>query len=377
MPTGSYTRINPRSSILTARQRSRWVYALRLRTLITSILTFALLTTFILFTYIYTTSATPTRLQFLNSADNTRVPDWRILKTTIIYPPSSSVYDEVLRHHGAYDKRFGYTTTVLEKPVIKGAGNAVYWLQHLINVELMKPVEEQAEWLLYFDPTTIMSLIHPGTPLNAYLPPRNHTYGILKDLSVIAFKPDVTTLSPAPLFLRVSTLTLRILTLALAGIHNSTLSEPGTDVFASSLRSVLQMEAYKNAVLYQPYKWYHDYRQAVFQLHWGINEVDRLLRVSETLKLLETGDLQDWSADVSFEEQMGEWWELVVEVRQVLGEARERGEYGEEVAWFVLQKVGDVLLPQATAEFGGDIRKDVFEEVAREVLFPNSIEPIP
>ncbi|KAH7066924.1 hypothetical protein BKA63DRAFT_571320 [Paraphoma chrysanthemicola] len=329
MPTGSYSRINLCSSIPRPPQRPRRVCTFR--TLITTILTLALLSTFLLLTYTYTKSTTPVLLQPAHTPDNTRVQGVKILKTTIIYPPSNSVYDEVMRHHIAYDARFGYTTTVLQTPIVKGVGNSVYWLQRLINVELMKPVEQQAEWLLYFDPTTIISLTHPGTPLNAYLPPRNHTYGILKDLSVITVKPDTTTLSTSPLFLRVSTLTLQILTLTLAGIHTSTSSDPGTDIFASSLQSVLETGAYKNAVLYQPVKWYHDYRQSIFQLHFGVNEIERLLRVSETLKLLETGDLQDWAEGVNFEEEMGEWWELIMEVRQLLAEARERGDGGEEV----------------------------------------------
>jgi hypothetical protein len=170
----------------------------------------------------------------------------------------------------------------------------------------------------------------------------NAAYGILKELSIIATKPDDTTLSSSPIFLRTSTLTLQILTLALSTLYTSPdLNQnsdqgPRADIAALSLQNVLETDVYKDKVIYQPKQWYFDYRNAAFIQHWGETEVEILLRVKETLEIFRTDDARGW-AEVSFETEMGEWWDLVMEARQVLGEAKDRGltseqrEFGEKV----------------------------------------------
>jgi hypothetical protein len=102
-------------------------------------------------------SWTPTREQ----------ADWRISKATILYESSGKTYNaHILALHDFHDEYFNYKTQVLRTPLVRGALNKFLYLQSLIINELRKPVEQQVEWILYFNGAVILA--NPHTPLHLY-----------------------------------------------------------------------------------------------------------------------------------------------------------------------------------------------------------------
>jgi hypothetical protein len=155
MPTGSYLKtlnIDVHSRAISAQQGRR---SLCKRVPSTIFFGLAICTTSLLFLWLYTRTGSPFLISSRTSTQGS--VDWtghrtaaniKILKTTTLYSPSNSIYDEVLYHHAAYDERFGYKTVVLRSPIVKGAATQLHWLQYLIIGEMMKPVEQQAEWIV-------------------------------------------------------------------------------------------------------------------------------------------------------------------------------------------------------------------------------------
>ncbi|KAF2034098.1 hypothetical protein EK21DRAFT_57232 [Setomelanomma holmii] len=257
-------------------------------------------------------------------------------KQQILHSPSKSIYDEILRHHYAYDQQHGYSTRVLTTPLVRGAGWMLHWLQCLMIGEMMKDVESMAEWILYFAPSTILSTNHANIDMEGFLPPISASYETLKTLSVIGMKTDEINLSSSLLFLRVSMQTLRVLSFALAEFY--TAPEPARDsetnasidLVGQALHFFLEQNAYRDTALYQPLAWY----ESAFLRHKGASEVEHVLYLQDTLETLSSAP-QDRVGDEECDTKP--FWDAVIEGKQVLNEAKDRGhdvnkgEWSEEV----------------------------------------------
>jgi hypothetical protein len=91
-------------------------------------------------------SPTPPILQTIPWIPTRHPSDTRIAKACIHYTPTSN---RSLALHSAHNAAFGYPMHVLRRPIVRGFANTLLWLQHLIVSEMLKNVEERAEWVMY------------------------------------------------------------------------------------------------------------------------------------------------------------------------------------------------------------------------------------
>lgn len=75
-------------------------------------------------------------------------PPARLAKVTIAYPPLPKQHQQALNLHRAQNERFRYAQYTMQRPIVKGGANILYFVSSLITTELQKPVEEQVEWIL-------------------------------------------------------------------------------------------------------------------------------------------------------------------------------------------------------------------------------------
>ncbi|KAH8690559.1 hypothetical protein BGW36DRAFT_400990 [Talaromyces proteolyticus] len=93
----------------------------------------------------------------------------KIGKVTMIYGDSSPIYERVLRTHVEHSRRLGYPLFVLRRSILDGGWNKNAILLSILLQELEKPLDEQLEWLFWFD--SDMVLMNPNMPLETFLPP--------------------------------------------------------------------------------------------------------------------------------------------------------------------------------------------------------------
>jgi hypothetical protein len=191
----------------------------------------------------------------------------------------------------------------------------------------------------WFDTSSVLpTSLSPSIPLQRFLPPLPSVDSeTFKTLSIIATKPDHEHISSNLLFLRVSGLTLRILTLALAAPYTDPEREWGkeVDVVAATLQFVLEKAEYRSKVLYQPAEWYNG-TGAVFTQPWAASPVEKLHKIRKLLMNLNSytaqADLEQGphpsAADVEL------FYATIAEAKHVLNEARNRG-HTEEAGEFV------------------------------------------
>jgi hypothetical protein len=164
-------------------------------------------------------------------------------------------------------------------------------------------------------------LNNANIPLHTFLPPNN----TFPSLCIIAIKPDHAAMSSALFFIRVHTLSLRIVTLALAAVYEQGPDgEWGADGVAGALGVVFEREAYRDKVVYQPVEWY-DGLCAVFVWSKVRGSVEGLIEMESVMDSVRRNDKVCPS-----EQEVNEFWGALVEAKQVLSEARDRGYTSEE-----------------------------------------------
>jgi len=354
MATGPYTNMKRHSSAHTHVARPHSLRSIYTKCLVT--LALVSLTIYVL-TYLTPSGiSTNTGLVFQPIQWNiTRDPsEVRIAKAAILYDShSNAIWTKALELHQAQ----GYEVHVLRKEIVKGFADQYLWLHEIIVKELRKKSEVQAEWILYISPLPPPSfhllantpnsffdlpsvlLINPSLSLQTFLPPLpsidSESY---KALSIITTKPDSEHINSNLLFLRVSGLTVRILTLALAAPFTEPGRQWGKDVSASTLQYVLEEEKYgmRDKVVYQPAEWYNE-TSAVFTQIWGESQVLQLLEVEKELRRI--SEQKTTSEPYPNKAEIDTFWARVTEAKRMLNEARDRGhteqegEFQEEIRW--------------------------------------------
>jgi len=180
----------------------------------------------------------------------------------------------------------------------------------------------------YFDTTTVL-LTNPGIGLHTFLPPLPSTDPeTFKTLTVIATKPDQQTLNANLFFIRVSPLSLRILTLAMAAVYNDPDRDWGADTVASSLQYVLEKREYRDKVLYQPADWFNG-TGAIFSQPWAPTPAKRLLKMKKELQgLVRAGRCGQKVFPNGV--LVSKFWDTVTEAKRVLNAAKDRGHTEDE-----------------------------------------------
>jgi hypothetical protein len=189
----------------------------------------------------------------------------------------------------------------------------------------------------YFDPTALLS--DPSVPLHTFFP---HPSGLQthKAFSLIASKPDGKTIDSTIFFIRVSTLSLRILTLAMAAVYNEPNRDWGADVTAGALQHILEREEHRERVVYQSSVWYGlggsaQKRGGTFvEAQKGVPHVKQLLYMQKAFGYISTTQKNTRDSTsltvLPSAEDFEAFWALVREVRIVLTEAKNRGHTVEE-----------------------------------------------
>ncbi|KAI4690332.1 hypothetical protein J4E81_007485 [Alternaria sp. BMP 2799] len=277
------------------------------------------------------TSASPNVLpDFIPWTPTRSQSDLRIAKATVVY--DSKKHDtDTLALDELHNQNLGYTSHILQTPIVRGALNQFLYLQSLIITELQKPVEEQKEWILYHDPTAILA--NPHIPLHHFLPPITDVE-TFKTLSVIATKSEIEKFSTAVFFIRVSGGSLRILTEAMEMIYD--LPDNGdeneeSNVSATVLQTILSRPHHLEHVIYQPREWYNNTLSLFYQPYYP-TLAHRLLSspFTETIP----GDKEGSNPMFPDADTVHRFWHVVSEARHVLNEAKERGHTSELGEWW-------------------------------------------
>jgi hypothetical protein len=194
----------------------------------------------------------------------------------------------------------------------------------------------------FFDTPSVL-LTNPTIPLHQFLPPLPSVDSeSFKTLCIIATKSDAQNINSNVLFLRVSPITLRILTLALAAPFTEPERNWGSDVAASTLQYVLEEEKYgvRDKVVYQPAEWFNGTAAgtgAVFTQPCAKTQVLQLLKVRKNIEQMQTGGGGGEYEAYPSTEEVEAFWATVTEAKRVLNEAKDRGhterdgEFQEEV----------------------------------------------
>ncbi|KAI4910507.1 uncharacterized protein J4E92_010435 [Alternaria infectoria] len=280
------------------------------------------------------TSATPNLpndlSEFLPWVPTRSQSDLRISKATVLY--DSKKHDTgTLALDDLHTQNFGYTSHVLQTPIVRGALNKFLYLQSLIITELQKPIEDQKEWILYHDPTVILANQH--IPLHHFLPPITDVE-TFKTLSIIATKSESEELSAAVFFIRVSGGSLRILTEAMEMIYN--LPDNGDEneefnVAATVLQTILSRPHHLAKAIYQPREWYNGTSSLFYQPYYR-TLAHRLLPVHYTQIM--PGGKEGSSLMCPDADTVHRFWHVVREARHVLNEAKEKGHTSEQGEWW-------------------------------------------
>ncbi|CAO2652606.1 Nn.00g008890.m01.CDS01 [Neocucurbitaria sp. VM-36] len=268
----------------------------------------------------------------------------RIAKATIHYPRSNTLFNTSLALHASHNARFGYEMHILRTHIVKGALNKLLWLQQLIVAELMKREEERMEWICYFDHDVLVW--NEQIPLQTYLPPVGGDWETFKALAMIGWKDEREELSTAVMFVRVSAVAVRILTLAMARVVEDVDGEDdkaGGDVVGKALQCVLEREEYRDKVVYQAAAWYDHHglltsESGLFmQVHRGQSLPLRLREMKYALGVIEYAkehpNMSKHRAAFPRPDEVQRFWDVVIEARKTLGEAKDRSHTVEVGEW--------------------------------------------
>lgn len=287
----------------------------------------------------------------------------RIAKATILYSPTNSFHTSSLNLHSTHNTHFAYKLHTLHNPIIKGATNKLLYLHSLIIAELQKPAEDQVHWILYFDPSMLLS--NAAIPLHIFLPPRTDDFETFKYVSFIGAKPDNVTLSVGVLWVRVSDTAVRILTMAMSAVYESAAAgqDGGSDVVSSALQGVLEQDVNRKTVLYQPAGWYNGTEAAPHALFTqpsspDVSSMRNLLAMEDFLSAPppDSSTLERASARLAREAEV--FWATVAEARRVLNVAKEKGQTEDK---------GDLQGPVRETREWVEMRVWEVEDVGRRV----------
>lgn len=163
----------------------------------------------------------------------------------------------------------------------------------------------------------------PSLPLSHFLPPSS--FPSLSTLTFIGTKSNELYIDTSLFYIRVSSLSLRILTLAMATVYLDPQREWGEDVAGTALRAVVEREEYRDKVVWVPWGWW-DGEAAAFVKSWasegGLGLLAREKVLTEVEDRMDDDDNDDGLDVVPKREAVEAFWKLVGEARLVLDVAK-------------------------------------------------------
>ncbi|KAK2741912.1 hypothetical protein FQN57_005471 [Myotisia sp. PD_48] len=185
----------------------------------------------------------------------------KIAKVTMIYGERGQIYEKALATHTEHSRRLGYPQIVLRDQLIDGIWNKPAILIRLILQELDKPLNEQLQWLFWFDADTV--LMNPNLPLETFLPPSNLTH-----VHLVTSK-DSNGLNHGGFFLHVHPWSITMLS---AVIAYRTL-KPEAKIWneqSAFVDIIKENEKLAESVVYCPLRWFNAYARSLDNQDQGL-----------------------------------------------------------------------------------------------------------
>lgn len=162
---------------------------------------------------------------------------------------------------------------------------------------------------------------NPSVPLTHFLPPTS--FPSASTLTFIGTKSPSNEIDTSLFYIRVSSLSLRILTLAMAAVYLDPQQDWGDKITGAALRDVFEREGYRDKVLWVPGQWWDGKDAVVVKPH--VSEGGRgLVEIEKALETAEEGFRVRGKETYPNKEEVGMFWKLVAEARLVLDAAKER-----------------------------------------------------
>jgi hypothetical protein len=152
-------------------------------------------------------------------------------------------------------------------------------------------------------------------PLHFFLPPPHLGYtDAFKSLTIIASKVNSIDMFTSNFFIRVGTLSLRLLMQAMSSVYEDSDRDWGSDIAGAAMQGMLEREEWRDKVVWVPREWWN----AMFVVVNGQLELEDMLEKMEK----EGGE---GIAVYSSGQEVDGFWEKVSEAKQVLVGAKDRG----------------------------------------------------
>jgi hypothetical protein len=188
----------------------------------------------------------------------------------------------------------------------------------------------------FVNPSSVI-VSNPEIPLHIFVPAPHLLYSdAFKALTIIGSKRNSVDMNTATFFVRVSTLSIRFLTLAMSAVYEQPERDWGADIVGSVMRDVLEREEWRDKVVWMPREWWDGHGAVFRQLRdcvEGLLEMDDILRESESEREVEKEAYPSRG-------KVDRFWNNVVEAKQVLTEAKDRGYSSENGEYW--QEIRDV-----------------------------------
>jgi hypothetical protein len=163
----------------------------------------------------------------------------------------------------------------------------------------------------FFDSSTAL-LSNPRIPLHTFVPPHPlSSTDALKSLTIIAAKSNSIDISTHIFFIRVSTLSIRFLTLVMAAVYDAPERDWGSDIEGKAMQEVLQREEWREKGVWVPREWW----EVGFRRVEGVVEMEDMLTELEEQERNKEEILEIYTSG----EEVGSFWDGMVEAKQVFG----------------------------------------------------------
>ncbi|CAD6569854.1 MAG: hypothetical protein ASARMPRED_003289 [Alectoria sarmentosa] len=257
---------------------------------------------------------------------------------------TNNILDErCMATHLEYGKKWGYPTHILREDV-KGKGHwnellfsKPLYILSLAIAEMAKPVDERAEWLVFFDSDTI--LLNPNIPWTLFLPPSDfpsiHFLGGRDWGDGNRDWGDGRGFNAGVFFVRVNEWSVKMLTEVAALPDLRTDLELGFNAEQTAFKWVFKRVGYREHVLYQPVEWFNGFADSEGKLS-PVQDGDMLVHfaglkhqkheaVPKWLDRLERApqELQIPLENTSYPDKLNAYWTRLRDARNILENAED------------------------------------------------------
>ncbi|KAH9864537.1 hypothetical protein J1614_010472 [Plenodomus biglobosus] len=175
----------------------------------------------------------------------------KFAKITASFGEPDPPYEAAIASHNLHNELHGYRHFILREQMLQGLWSKHAYILSIIGNELVKPVKERLEWVMWHDRDTL--LMNPQIPLNIFVPPSpafDHIHLLVTN--------DRHGLNNGVFFCRVSAASFKFFANALSFKEY----EPDVQLKyteQSGMEEVIKRENWNGAVAYIPQRWFNGF----------------------------------------------------------------------------------------------------------------------